>query len=858
MKKMSLRLAAFVAVFFVTYSHAQQYLGIQQSNYAGIMGADIQPASIADSRFIFDMNLASFNLGVFNNARYFDANRMRSSGNKWWRSAFEDTANAWHPNQDTNWFNNNFIEVDNPNNKPRGLYMNAQVDVMNFMFSFKKKYAIGVSLKARSVVNVDQVDPDLMTLGINSLDYQDLHNVELNDKFLNHGQMTWLEYGVNYAQVVMDKKEHFLKVGARVKLLQGFAASYLHTDNVDYELLNKDTATLLHGDFSYGYNIGLEQFNLGKKQPSGENFDFGQTFKKAQWGMGADFGIVYEWRPKWKDHVYDMDGQTDLWRMDANKYLIKAGLSFIDIGGIKFTKANTARDFSVSYNNKLNFTDPNFTTPYDLTAFEGIQSLEEFNQVLDSSQHVTFNSDDDGKFIMQLPTAMSLQFDYNIWKWFYVNVTGVVNLHGKRTTSHVAVPHQISVTPRFDYAWAGVSVPLTYNEFSGFRAGLGLRLGPITVGVTDFKSLFARGKVRGTEIYAGVRIPVLYGKPKDRDNDKVSDKLDECIDVPGVWKFKGCPDTDGDGILDVNDECPSIPGDSLFNGCPDTDKDGIKDALDDCPNTPGDSLFNGCPDTDGDGIMDKEDLCPEVAGVKEFQGCPDRDGDGTQDSQDLCPDLAGPKEYKGCPDTDGDGIYDNEDKCIDKPGTRENQGCPWADSDGDGIKDKDDKCPEVAGPAENGGCPYADTDGDGVIDKEDECINTPGPVDNKGCPKIDKEVEEILQTAFDNLEFFSAKATIKEESKPSLDKLAEVLAKKPEWGLQIAGHTDSDGSSRANLLLSKRRSEAVRDYLMKKANITDQTRFKVLYFGESQPLVPNTTPENKQKNRRVEMTIIFK
>ena len=106
--------------------------------------------------------------------------------------------------------------------------------------------------------------------------------------------------------------------------------------------------------------------------------------------------------------------------------------------------------------------------------------------------------------------------------------------------------------------------------------------------------------------------------------------------------------------------------------------------------------------------------------------------------------------------------------------------------------------------------------------------------------------------------FLWAKATIKEESKPSLDKLAEVLAKKPEWGLQIAGHTDSDGSSRANLLLSKRRSEAVRDYLMKKASITDQTRFKVLYFGESQPLVPNTSPENKQKNRRVEMTIIFK
>ena len=856
MKKLKLRVVLLCAVLLgAAQLNAQNYLGIQQSNYAGIMGADIQPASIADSRFIFDMNLASFNLGVYNNARYFDTDRMKSmTGEKWWTGAFKDSTSGWGPSQDTSWFDNNFIEVPNKSERPRGVYFNTQVDVLNFMFSFKKKYAIGFSFKARSILNVDQVDPSLMTLSINSLDYNDLHNVKLKDQFINHGQMTWAEYGVNYAQVVMDKKEHFLKVGARVKLLQGFAASYLHTDNVDYQLSDKDTAVLLKGDFDYGYNVGLEQFSFGKQQPTTSNFNFGDYYKNTPWGGGFDIGAVYEWRPDWKDHTYEMDGEKDRWRMDEDKYKLKAGISFVDIGGIKFQKASTARNFSINYDQQG--LEGAANTYYDLTGFDHVQSLEDFNNVLDTSAFVEMKADDDGEFIMQLPTAMSLQLDYNIWKWFYLNLQGTINLHGRNVKSHVGVPNQITLTPRFDYAWAGVSVPLSYNQFSGFKAGLGLRLGPITVGVADFKPLFATGKVRGMELYAGIRIPVLYGKPQDRDGDKVSDKLDECIDVPGVWAFKGCPDTDGDGILDVNDECPTVPGDSIFNGCPDTDGDGIKDALDDCPDVPGDSLFNGCPDTDKDGIMDKDDLCPEVPGDSIFKGCPDTDKDGTQDSEDECVDLPGPKESKGCPDTDGDGIYDNEDKCIDKPGTRENQGCPWSDQDGDGIKDKDDKCPKVAGPIENGGCPYADTDGDGVIDKEDKCINTPGPADNEGCPKVDEKVEEILKTAFDNLEFFSAKATIKEPSKPSLDELAKVLVDKPDWNLQIAGHTDSDGSSRANLVLSKRRSEAVRDYLSSKG--VDKSRFTVLYFGESQPLVPNNSPENKQKNRRVEMTIIFK
>ena len=181
------------------------------------------------------------------------------------------------------------------------------------------------------------------------------------------------------------------------------------------------------------------------------------------------------------------------------------------------------------------------------------------------------------------------------------------------------------------------------------------------------------------------------------------------------------------------------------------------------------------------------------AGLVQFNGCPDSDEDGIQDSEDLCPNKAGLIEFSGCPDTDGDGIQDSKDYCPTEAGPLENLGCPWADRDEDGIVDPEDACPGIPGPVENQGCPFEDSDGDGVFDLEDACPSTPGLPENNGCPKIEEEEQEVLNTAFENLEFVSGKNEIKESSFESLDRLAQLMEDKEEWKLRIAGHTDDQG-----------------------------------------------------------------
>ena len=133
----------------------------------------------------------------------------------------------------------------------------------------------------------------------------------------------------------------------------------------------------------------------------------------------------------------------------------------------------------------------------------------------------------------------------------------------------------------------------------------------------------------------------------DSDGDGISDKNDECPDVPGLEEFAGCPDTDGDGIADKDDQCPDQPGTKDMNGCPDSDGDGVNDNIDECPDQAG--SISGCPDSDGDGVADKNDECPNQAGSLETDGCPDSDGDGVVDKNDKCPNTAGSKENDGCP-----------------------------------------------------------------------------------------------------------------------------------------------------------------------------------------------------------------
>jgi len=280
----------------------------------------------------------------------------------------------------------------------------------------------------------------------------------------------------------------------------------------------------------------------------------------------------------------------------------------------------------------------------------------------------------------------------------------------------------------------------------------------------------------------------------------------------------------------------------------DKDQDGIDDKDDDCPDVPGVIAFNGCPDTDQDGITDLDDLCPEEAGPKNTRGCPDADADGFADNRDDCPDEPG--SLAGCPDDDSDGLANNKDDCPLEAGSIANRGCPVNDRDADGITDDKDPCPDEAGTIN--GCP--DSDNDGFANNVDRCPNDPAPLSEDGCPIIEKKDREILDYAVQAVQFEFSSATLKSISLPVLDQVKGVLDKYPDYHLNIIGHTDDVGDTSTNEVLSLKRGNSCFLYLKTKGVNPD--RMSVSGYGETQPIADNTTEEGRALNRRVEFLVV--
>ena len=176
-----------------------------------------------------------------------------------------------------------------------------------------------------------------------------------------------------------------------------------------------------------------------------------------------------------------------------------------------------------------------------------------------------------------------------------------------------------------------------------------------------------------------------------------------------------------------------------------------------------------------------------------------------------------------------------------------------ADSDRDGVPDTLDRCPgtPLATQVDPYGCALAvaDADGDGVVDSADQCPDTRAGirVNAKGCA-----VSQSLTLRRVTFENDSAKLTA--EGRSTLDGVAETLAGQDNILVEISGHTDNVGAEAYNLVLSQRRAEACRNYLVSKG--VDASRLTAVGYGEYNPVAGNDSADGRAKNRRVEFHLV--
>jgi len=276
------------------------------------------------------------------------------------------------------------------------------------------------------------------------------------------------------------------------------------------------------------------------------------------------------------------------------------------------------------------------------------------------------------------------------------------------------------------------------------------------------------------------------------------------------------PDSDGDGLQD-GEEVRVYITDPLN---PDTDADALKDGAE--VKTYGTDPLKA--DTDFDLLSDGDE-------VNSFKTDPlDNDTD-----DDLLDDGIEVNKYKTDPlnaDSDGDALVDGDE--INKYRTD-----PLiADTDGEGLNDGEEINKYGTDPLN------VDTDG-GTVDDFTEVERGTDPLD-----PADDVVKIDVLIVLEGITFETAKFAITPESAVVLREAIKTLTTYPDIIVEISGHTDNVGSNSSNQVLSQKRADSVRFWLINQG--VDPDRIIAKGYGEDFPRVPNDSREHKRMNRRIE------
>jgi len=665
------------------------------------------------------------------------------------------------------------------------------------------------------------------------------------------------EYGFGMARDINDN----LVVGAKFKLLSGLVNASSTVSN-----LNLYTAPST-------YELtGNSDIVIKTSVPSDSINNIKQFFKLKNLGMAFDFGATYKLNEKFNFSASIIDLGYINWKTNPITYSN-------DVDNVTFR------------GNALNtFTDSNSTKPFETVFDSMLFSFENAEESYDSykdglSPRIYLG----GNFKLNESNQFGLLFQGEYFKKaFYPTLTASYNYVLKK--------------------WIAASVSYSIMNGSYFNLGLGisLNLGPFQIyAVSDnFGALFNLAKVNSAPIpykantmHLHTGINLTFGeKEKDRDKDGIIDKKDECPDIAGPKEFNGCPDRDGDKIVDIYDDCPDNPGLAIFKGCPDRDGDEIMDKEDDCPDTPGDIENKGCPvklhllddlgndvtiaQLNKDGFFFFENLTQKDKYVFRLEAI---NAHLIQEVQVLQKLNGNENVITALRNMDSLYVYETQNKKETMLYLINPMGDTLM------MATKNDEGYFVFQPLPTDQRHLFLIDGNNadlldellllLIDKNgnEKVITASRNADNKYkyeyIPQIEhsdldlleikevpiillEEEKEIVKTAFNQLEFNFGSAVISFSSYPYLDELSELLANNPDWRIKLTGHTDNVGSETANLLLSKKRAEAVREVLINRGVLPN--RIIVKYFGETQPITENNTDEGRQRNRRVDMLIIDK
>lgn len=429
---------------------AQRPEGLQGSHFGGVNNITYNPALIANSGLVFDLNLLGASASVSNDYLSFERGFLFNSmlGN-----APYDTSNMI-----ASYF------VQNNNGKDKELHASGRVLLPSFIATLDNGHAFGTHARLNAMTSVTGMPNSVATLLINGFDYPAVYGLTLASQDLATVTAAWMDYGFTYAAVINRDEEHSVRVGATLKLLQALGATFVRLQDLSFSLQDIDTLNFLESEVAYGHSDNITYQN--------ESVDFRL---KTPVSMAMDFGIAYDYRPAGED----------------GPYKISLGAALVDAGRLRFGRGDYSQEF---------FAELNFQNVNEIALPTGIEDLEDT-----IAAHFTVHPVDD-RFFVSLPTHMNVSADYSIGHGFFAQVSASFPTFSpdKLALKH---PASLTVSPRYELNWLGVYMPVF---FGGGQPGIGaaVRIGPLVVGTSDWLNWITRSHIRGLDAHMYLKIPI--------------------------------------------------------------------------------------------------------------------------------------------------------------------------------------------------------------------------------------------------------------------------------------------------------------------------------------------------------------
>ncbi len=304
---------------------------------------------------------------------------------------------------------------------------------------------------------------------------------------------TRLQIGGNIAYAIPLEWDRQLILGLNIKKSWGFAGQYIHTDAMKLTPINQDSLVF--------------------SPTSIEQIDYSESGTGKGWGY--DLGITYVFHKK----DYKRPGG---YKENQTRYHTKISAAIMDIGKIKYqdVKYQTliiSRPVGINTTNLENYANAN--TNYQAVFDSFIGTIGSYSSYIDDVN-------------IGLPTRFVFNADRQIKNHLFVNGMLTQSLR-KRHSKNARYQSAFMLAPRLEYEYFEFSLPLYLEyDYSAFRLGASMRLGPLYLGTNSLASFLYTRSVRDADIFVGIafgNIPNFnVRKWIDKKYEKKKKRVDDC------------------------------------------------------------------------------------------------------------------------------------------------------------------------------------------------------------------------------------------------------------------------------------------------------------------------------------------